>query len=774
MAFERHMILPFQTGLQTDVKPFLILDDAFAQLNNAYVFRGRVRKRFGGQLMSQGYSNALEQNLFSRFSVPLGSTDGGGNASATAPGSIFKQGQMFSIGDQLFTVQATGTPVTMLNTGAGTGTYNTTTGAYVFTGVTAGTQIIFYPAEPVMGLTVYESGPINNQPSYGFDTQFAYTFNGNEWTLSGTTTAPRWHGGNLNFFWTTNWRGATPNVTVLFATNYHVVNPNGLIDATNDDFIWYTTNGSTWTKASGANGFYFAPAGGADHTGPYIVTARIILPFKGSLLLLNVVESDGTNNFTYGNRCRWSFDGSPFANNAWYQDSSLGGSDNGGLVGEGGGFTDASTEEQIISAEFIKDRLIVYFERSTWELVSQNNPVEPFKFQKINTELGVESQQSVVPFDKFVVGIGNSGVHACNGQNVERIDNKIPDKIFQINDKNIGVQRVAGIRDYFTELVYWAFPSIGQNANEVYPTKVLVYNYKNGTWAFNDDCITSFGYFEQQIATTWANSTPLLWEEANQTWDSGTNATQFRQVIAGNQQGYVFIVTPDEVSRNAPVMQLSNTSTSSGTTNLTIRDHTLNVGDYILIENAQGLTGINGNIYQVRSLIAVGGDGGINTVSIQPIPSQPAITGTYLGGGTVTRVSNIQILSKQWNPYANSDRNVYISKIDFFVMTTTNGQLTVQYFPSSTELDLVNEGSSTGTGAIVGNNILETFPYTTVPLEAIQERVWHPVYFQGDGECIQIYISMSDTQIRTPNIAFEDFELHGMVLYTMPTADRMT
>lgn len=768
MAFDRFSIVPFSTGLQTDTKPFLIMDDAFARLNNAYIFRGRVRKRFGSEWMGYGWTSIAQAPLFSRLRIALaggagvGTTDGAGAATGTVPGAIFKVGQEFSIGTQIYTVQATGAPVVMLTTGAGSGTYNTTTGVYVFAGAPINTQIYFYPAEPVMGLTVYESGPINNQPSYAFDTQFAYVFAGGFWNRSGTGTSPIWHGTNINFFWATNYRGATINVVTMFVTNFYVVNRNGAVNA-NDDPIWYTSDGSTWTAAR----FYVAPNGGAPNTGPYVVTSRLIVNFKGYLLLLNTVETDTAqaNNISYINRVRWSNRGNPFAANAWYEPAQNGGFDNAAGVGNGAGFLPPPSEEAIVSCEFIKDRLIVFFERSTFELAFTGNGLQPFKWQKLNTELGCESQQSPVPFDKFVLAIGNTGVHACNGSNVERIDNKIPDQIFQISNKDVGVQRVAGIRDYFTEMVYWSFPSITQNSNEVYPSRVLVFNYKNGAWAFNDDCITAFGYFEQQIATTWASSAPLTWEEANQTWDSGVNATQFRQVIAGNQQGYVFIIS-SEISQNAAVMQITNMAIAGSRVNLTIIDHTLNAGDYIYIRDAQGVTGINNQIYKVQNLVAVAGDGGINTVSIIA-----SFTGTYTGGGVVARVSNYGIMSKQWNPYGAIDSNVYLSKIDFGVMTTTDGQVTVEYYPSSSETGLVADGIQSG--AIVGNNILETSPYALYPLEADQERVWHPVYFQGDGECIQIFISMSDEQIRTPAIAFEDFEIQGMILYTKKTADRM-
>ena len=93
-------------------------------------------------------------------------------------------------------------------------------------------------------------------------------------------------------------------------------------------------------------------------------------------------------------------------------------------------FIDAATTESIVSAQFLKDRLIVFFEKSTWEFVYQFNYVYPFAWQKINTELGADSTFSQIPFDKVVLGVDNIGIHACTGSNVDRIDGKIPDEVF--------------------------------------------------------------------------------------------------------------------------------------------------------------------------------------------------------------------------------------------------------------------------------------------------------------------------------------------------------
>lgn len=785
MPFDRYFIGPLQTGLQKDLRPFLINEDAFTLLQNAYVFRGRVRKRFGERLMGTGWDSAVTEPLFSRFRINLGNTDGSGNKSGTIPGIVItgRIGMMFSVGDEIFTVYQTGTPANMLDTGAASvATYNTNTGAYVINGAAATTPLYFYPGLPVMGLCNYQNGPINNQPSYGFDTQFAYLFTGGSWQRSGTVLL---HGTNINFVWTENYRGSSPGgAPSLFITNYYVVNPNGA-GTTTDDFIWYTQDGSTWTETN-TNGtaFFFAPTGSA-HTGPFVVTSRLIVSFKNRLLLLSTIENDnsggfgGGNNKAYTNRCRYSWNGSPFAANAWYEPNTTDGT----LNGAGAGFIDATTEEQIISAEFIKDRLIVYFERSTWELAYTGNYVIPFVWQKINTELGSEAQFSTVPFDTVILTMGTTGVHACSGSNVERIDTKIPDQVFQIQNRNLGVQRVYGIRDYFTELVYWTFPSTdleAQSGASVYPTEILVYNYRNGSWGIFTDCITAFGYFEQQNennSLTWA-TIDLTWQEANMTWASGTLDANFRQVIAGNQQGYTFICDPDE-SRNARAMQVTNIVQSGANLLVTCMDHTLTPvnasdptqGDYVILENLQGVT-FTGTIYTDNIFpVANLGTDPINQFIIQDV----ILVGTYTGGGTVSRVSNISIESKQWNPYLKDGRNVFLQRIDFGVEKTTSGQITVDYFPSSTEVSMLDEGGAFGTGANMGTGVLETNPYdpTFYPLEQAQTRLWHPIYFQTTGECIQILMYMNVTQMTTLKIAFSDFELDGLILHTNKSSDRL-
>ena len=804
---DRFLIAPFQSGLETDLKPWLIPDDAFAEMNNAYVFRGRIRKRFGSDYTgSGGASGSRARLLLPSTRVSVGTTNGSGNLSGTVsggvgligqkfsiggevftcvrlgtpgvlattgtstthtfdtstgafvftgaainssvyfyvdgcghsvslagvitgvlPGLIFKAGQQFMIQQQILTVVSTGAPAVLLSTGTYSGLLDTSTGFYSISGYTESPSpaVYFYPAEPITGLTQYEKGAANDHQSFAFDTQFVYKYSGGAWNGAAT---PLFTGDDKNFFWCSNWQGLTPDVVALFVTNFNsstsVASPNG-------DSM-YVYNGSTWSA--------FKPKFRVSSTSnAYMIqSARMIMPFKNRLLLFNTIESDsaGTTNISYTNRLRYSQNGSPLDANAFLQANEVG--------YQGGGYLDAPTEEDIVSASYIKDRLIVYFERSTWEVAYTGSASLPFVWQKINTELGSEATFSSVPFDKVVLTVGNVGIHACSGANVVRVDEKIPQKIFDIVNKTDGIERIAGIRDFYAEMVYWTFPSGNAASTSLYPNRILAFNYKNGSWAFFDDCVTAWGYFEQQDGYTWA-STDLKWNSTNNTWESGSIQSQFRQVVAGNQQGFIFKALPDR-SENASVLQVTNAIAATST--MTVIDHNLQPFDWVRFKNMTGLT-ITDTNYQV-----------LRVVDSNNFIIAGSFSGTYTGGGTLSRISRINIQTKQWNPYGKDGRNVNLSKADFAVLRTSAGAVTVGYYPSSANV-------------FMSPTVLETNPYSIYPLEAYQERLWHTVYFDADGSCVQLYITLSDDQMQDVAVTSSDFQLEGIVLHTQPTASRI-
>lgn len=723
MASSRFYIGPPQTGLQTDVKPFMISDDAYAFLQNAYVFRGRLRKRVGAKLLPNG--DPADQ-LLSRLRIALaggaavGITDAGGNATGTVPGTVFKVGQLFSIGTALYTVITAGVTQPMLQTVAtATATYSTTNGVYNFIGAPALTQIFFYPAEPVMGLITREIDSVNDNEVIAFDTQFAYRRSGGAWVRS-TGGSDTWTATDVNFFWGTNYRGALSSDFIFFVTNNFPA-----------DGIRYF-DGTTWTT--------LAPTVSAGVT---MSTALILLPFKDRLIALNTVE----NGVRFPNRCRFSINGTPLtAGTSWLQ------------TGGNAGFIEAPTRESIVSAQFLKDRLIVFFEASTWELVYISNQKIPFVWQKINTELGAESTFSEVPFDKVVLGVGNVGIHACTGASVERIDQKIPQEIFDIHNQDNGPERVYGIRDYYLETVYWSYPD--QSVQNGYPNKMLVYNYANGSWAINDDSITCFGYWQAEDDITWENS-PEPWELNNSRWNAGAQQALVPFVIAGNQEGWTFIFDSD-LSRNSPSLQITNIDTTDN--QLTIIDHNLADGDYILIENLVALDPLeelNDDIFQVVF---------IDNNTVQLVDG-PVLTGSYLGGGTATRVSVIDIWTKDYNFFSKEGYTFAVNQVDFYVDRTESGEITVDYVPSGSNLSLIVDADGTINSPVQGLGVLETSPYALKSLEQEQDRFWHPIYCWAQGETIQLRLYLSFEQMTVPQISLSDFQLNALIITANPTEE---
>lgn len=776
MPMDRFLIAPYDkdSGLHTEVRPWLIPDKAFSTLTNAYVFRGRVRKRFGSRWMGDTQQQ-------SRLRVLLGATNNVGAIDVFVPRSGGMPivtpaiGQMFSIGNELFTVNVLGNPAQLLDTGASAvHTFDTTTGELIIVGATPLTNVYYYPALPVMGLLSLENQNVNNEPIIGFDTTFAYQYLNTGWerlNLEVTPGASVWHGSNSEFFWASTYRGVNASDYVFFVTNYNVNEPNFMRTLLASTLQWNNFRPLISDQTDG----------GGNRTQIYCDTCLIIVPFKNRLVLLNVEETTiftpfggipVTTQAFYPFRARWCWQASPLDANAFRQD----------IPGNGSG-ADAPTSEAIVTVEFIKDRLIVFFERSTWELVYTGNQVNPFVWQQINTELGAESTFSVVPFDKVALGVGNVGVMACNGSNVERIDTAIPQEVFRIHNLDSGVERVYGVRDYYVEMVYWTFPDPNASTDFPYPNQVLVFNYNTGTWAINEDSITVFGYFQPQTGITW-DSTQITWDMTIG-WDSGTAQALFRQVVAGNQEGWTFIIDADRPV-NAAVLQITDMAFSndgSGIITLTVIDHNLLINEFIYMADAVGTLDVltlNNMIFKIITVI----DRNRFTIILNP-PGNPA--SVYNGGGVIRRVSNINIMTKEYNFYVEQDRNCYVSRVDFQVDRTDTGAVAVDYFISSNPESMIEASDSvTGSGSNVGTNVLETSPYALYPFESGQDRLLHPIYFQADGEFIQLQLAMTEAQMLAviqiivddavvgyTGPSFEDFQMHSMCFYATPSASRM-
>lgn len=745
-----------QVGLERDVEPFLLPQGAYPLLENAFVFRERVKRRrgfnFQGRLRRVFENTALTQTTTAGATTTIADliNDASVGNRATEPDAEIEPGSVtITVADGNNTEWNDSGQDGTLTSVAGSangGTINYFTGQIVLNfspndvgGNTINVTFNYFPTLPQMGLRSRENTAINLEQTIAWDTKYAYEFLSGNWQefIPGTT----WNGNNSQFFWTTNWRGASSTDLRFFATNFNQGTAGG-------DPIRFT-DGTTWTT--------FNPAFDSPVT-DRLQQCRILIPFKGRLLALNTWEGASlaaSTNFV--NRLRFSQIGDPTdLTNGWRSD-----------IGGRGGFIDAQTKEAIVGAGFVKDRLIVYFERSTYQIVYTGNEVLPFVFQQINTELGAESTFSTWEFDNGILGMGNVGVHSCNGVNVERIDEKIPDEVFKIQNDNNGPDRVYAVRDYDNELVFWTYPQFDKysadNDNQEYPNRVLVYNYRNNSWAKFIDSFTCYGYFQEPNDATWATLPYDSWEAWTVPWGGGVIQSAYPTIIAGNQQGFTFLF--DQSVSNDQSLTIQALSSSASLVTVTSPDHNLVEGQFVSFSDLLGATidqlPINSTdeTFEIQSVI----DRDNFTINA-------TLTGTYIGAGRITVHPNFRVATKRFSPYLANESQIRLEEINFLLDQTANGEFEAQLLLNS------NTSISIPTFTPFGNlrqdtlpterqsNVILTRPESNFAFQDGQEKIWHNHHYTGRGQFIQITMTLTPTQMKTISKINSDWILHALLL----------
>lgn len=294
-------------GLTQDRKPALLANEAYSDIENAYVFRERTKKRDGEVPMGRlsrvftnvdiGNSSASPWtfNLYTKLSITKETN------AQIKPGSVSIT--IATIATP-FVDAGNGTLTNVTSPGSNHGTINYLTGDVTITD-TAGAghdthvTMTYFPMLPVMGILKRDVATFGIDATVFFDTKYAYQFvSGFQELASGTT----WSGTNTDFFWAANYQGATPNLRYFFETNNNITSGS----ATPYDPIRYYNN-STWNDLQPQ----------LDAVPNFLYQALIVIPYYGRLLALNTWEGPKTaGNFdpsvavNYFARCRFSQIGS--------------------------------------------------------------------------------------------------------------------------------------------------------------------------------------------------------------------------------------------------------------------------------------------------------------------------------------------------------------------------------------------------------------------------------------------------------------------------------
>lgn len=517
--YQPFLISEFKTGLYDYLQPWIRPQDAFEPLVNAYIYRGVLQKRngstiFGNQLAdhqpvmgimiyqneSTGAQSLVVASTQYLYLYTAGATPDGGTFSKinTVSASPFWSGT------------ATGTLV--LNT--------------LWGHLTAGTVSI---TDGTTTITDDGAGNLSSGGIFAAGSTIVYTTGIATINFTGTTTGvtlkitvtvsasnPYFTGNIGNFFNWVNWQ------------------PTSSVTSISTSYLYMANNKDPVTLFDGTNlsrpGFYVDTPGTV-----HITTALDVKVYNNRLLLIRPTVSGEANE----------------ANQDIYFSALFNPFDFVGDTAGHGGAISAATGDQIQSAEFIRDNLIIAFTNSTWsfQISGVNSP--PFIFRRLNSSKNCSCPYAGVQYDERVTNLGNTGFLACDGVNVQRFDIPIIDyyesQISQQYFNQDFSQRYDNLNQ--TWMFYPSYDVLDTNplVGNVAPgsDETLVYNFLENTWATYENSfpMTCMGRFQVPSGTTWAelNVAPNdYWENTHASWNSYGTQTTSPILLGGDTTGNIY------------------------------------------------------------------------------------------------------------------------------------------------------------------------------------------------------------------------------------------
>ena len=644
-------------------------------------------------------SSVYASGIWDRVKINIGTTDVSGDLAATVVLGATAIGQQFSVLGTIFTVVLANGAMLVSPAGAA-GTFNVTTKTVTITGATPNSTVYFYPSSLIIGFANYFGEEIR---LFAFDSQFAYKYGATGFEKIDLAPIDQvFNAGTSTRIRSENFDGNIAGEPALFITN------------TIDNIRYYTTATPVFTK--------FIPNTIDPLVTPntYVASCNDIIAFNGRLLLLGTTEFENTVIAVgHYNRIRYSEYGNALSADSWYQAPE---------VTNKGGFIDLPIGEVIKSAEILDNRLIMFTSRTIYELVPTGNYREPFKVELIDNTYGNEST-NVVEFDNQLLFVNNYGIYSYDGRSTKKIN-------IQLNDSFDSYEYRYG-NIYKDESLNVIYILMSKTINNKFPERILMYNYGNNTYSLIDDIATAMGSLYETFGPI-SVGYPIV-----------------PLTIIGNHRGYVRYLKIDSYKNDPSQPLISINRLDAQNIQLLIINHKLDrfkTSDYIRIENST-LAGLNGS-YIVEEAI---------TDDLIKVKNDIVNTANYLGDGVISRIDQISIVTKQFNPYMKQGFGTCVNKIAFNVnRTTASGVYTVTGLPNTSTIERWDFDH------YVGSRLLETQAYALIPTEASQDRVWHHVYLQTRAESVAFIIYFKDDQILDDSYPYQELTINAIMLYTDP------
>lgn len=355
-----------------------------------------------------------------------------------------------------------------------------------------GSGVTVLNTPPVMGIFEYNTTG-GSSSLLALDKDFLYKYNttNDDWEgQGGHPSTPDFTGDDDDFFWSVTWQD------LIFFTN-------------NIDNIKYW-NGTSLTTLNPSIG------------GTTLNACKILINHKNKLIALNTYEG----STRYPQRARCSNTGS-YA--SWSDDI----------------YTDADTSEWIISAAFIRDELIVFFDKSVWWLRYTGDATTPFAWHRIYTIDGSIATFSTQKIKSDAATMGKKRFLQCDGINVTEMDQYIPEFLANMNYEKT-YYSYGFLNQEFSQYLC-TYPSQGAS----YPDRVLSYNY-------DDKCFSIHKSLPIHVVGYWSQGTTLTINDISVTidnmgWriDDRNQTAGYPLIIIGDRSGYtwkLFTATNDNAN----------------------------------------------------------------------------------------------------------------------------------------------------------------------------------------------------------------------------------
>lgn len=631
MAYQPHFIANFQSGLEKDLEPWLIPDDAFSVLYDCYIRHGVINKRDGYNYYATGLKGDApycESRIVRATSATLTGTVDGVNQDFTATLTTPVRRGGITVSDtsvgQTLTDDGTGSL-----TGDGTGTINYTTGALAVTfsaAPTSGTPTVVYqyhPGLPVMMIANFTTAT-NAKELIVADTDFLNKYNITTNRLDDITNRI-YTGAKNNFFDWTNYPTTDDEPRLIFTNN---VDPIQSYDGTNvADFVpvCETTDVTGEAYALGTGGM-----------GPYLHTASNTPIFPGSVVISEAVSGqtvtdDGAGGLTGDGTGTVDYDTGDisvtFTANIALNDPILlayswescqvltclhvfhfkdrlillrttetGGTiypqririsgtgqsgDDFRIIATGAGVIDIPDQEWITGAAFNRDDLVIFTIRSTWILKYTGNDIVPFTLDKIDDSRGNLAPFAPISYLNLTKGYSPYGMVVTDGYQLQRNDDKIPDYSYeQIDPANFDLCFSGNVDD--DDHHYLIHPSADQmDSSDAISDRILVQNYQEGNFSVYRIPLSCMGQYFESFDITWNDLLTLypdsggtvegLWDQFAAdfaTWNDISYSKDQPISLGGGHKGEIWRLNLNEGEDN-PV-KIRNITSISETPTLTV------------------------------------------------------------------------------------------------------------------------------------------------------------------------------------------------------------